>query len=85
MKRRIRNEGALKASDFHDDRNQPRGTWWDWKPAKSALETMLDTGDLMVSAREGFQRVYDLTERVLPADLDTSLPDADELARFGVR
>jgi len=63
---RIRNEGALRAADFeyHGPR---RGSWWDWKPAKTALEYLFAFGDLMIANRFNFQRVYDLTERVLPA------------------
>ncbi|HEX9091659.1 MAG TPA: crosslink repair DNA glycosylase YcaQ family protein [Anaerolineales bacterium] len=67
---RIRNEGALRAADFeyHGPR---RGSWWDWKPAKTALEYLFAFGDLMIANRVNFQRVYDLTERVLPAWVDT--------------
>ena len=54
--------------------------WWDWKPAKKALEQLFMQGDLMVSAREGFQKTYDLTERVLPTEIDTSTPGTEELA-----
>lgn len=81
---RIRREGGLRAADFADPRAQ-RGTWWDWKPAKRALEVLFNCGELMVSARPNFQRVYDLPERVLPDGLDTSLPDEEEQGRFVVR
>ncbi len=81
---RIRDEGPLKAADFEHQREE-RGTWWDWKPAKSALELLFWEGELMISARRGFQRVYDLTARVLPPGLDTREPDSAELGRFVVR
>jgi uncharacterized protein YcaQ len=42
-------------------------------------------GKLMVTERQSFQRIYDLRERVLPPDLDTSTPTPDELARFQAR
>lgn len=80
---RIRAEGALAAADFESDRR--RGPWWDWKPAKRALECLFNTGELMISERRRFQRVYDLVERVLPADVDTAMPKADEEARWAVR
>lgn len=44
-----------------------RGGWWNWKPAKAALEYLWRTGELAVADREGFQKVYDLTERVIGA------------------
>jgi uncharacterized protein len=83
--RRIRNEGPLTSKDFQVPLDAKRGTWWDWKPAKSALEILFWQGDLMISERDGFQKVYDLTERVLPPDTDTRLPTRDELGRFHVR
>jgi uncharacterized protein len=74
---RIRNEGALRAADFeyHGPR---RGSWWDWKPAKTALEYLFAFGDLMITNRVNFQRVYDLTERVLPAWVDTHPPSMEQ-------
>jgi uncharacterized protein YcaQ len=82
---RIRQEGPLTARDFKPPPGTKRGTWWDWKPAKAALELLFWRGDLMVSERRGFERVYDLTERVLPAGTDTRPPEPDELGRFLVR
>jgi uncharacterized protein YcaQ len=74
---RIRREGALRAADF--EYNGPkRGSWWDWKPAKIALEYLFTRGDLMIADRVNFQRVYDLTERVLPGWVDTRLPAVEE-------
>lgn len=78
---RIRNEGALKAADFvyHGPK---RSSWWDWKPAKTALEYLFAFGDLMIAERINFQRVYDLTERVLPAWVDTTVPTMEERDRY---
>jgi hypothetical protein len=76
---RIRAEGPLMSRDFEDPR-ETRSGWWDWKPAKGALEQLFMEGELMVVARDGFQKTYDLTERVLPADTDTSLPTTEEYA-----
>jgi uncharacterized protein YcaQ len=76
---RIRMDGPLRARDVETQRSGNSG-WWDWKPAKKALEQLYMQGDLMVSDRTGFQKTYDLTERVLPAGTDTSLPSAAELA-----
>ena len=64
---RLVREGPLRSQDFeHDRKGEPAG-WWGWKPQKAALEYLWFTGELMVTRREKFQKVYDLTERVLPA------------------
>jgi len=77
---RVASDGPLRARDFEDARESNSG-WWDWKPAKRALEQLFMQGELMVSAREGFQKVYDLPERVLPEWVDTRTPDLDEFAK----
>lgn len=59
----VKERGALASRDFEDPREQ-RGTWWDWKPAKTALETLFTRGYLMVDRRVNFQIYYDLAERV---------------------
>jgi hypothetical protein len=76
---RIEAEGPLRARDFEDTRKGKK-EWWDWKPAKQALEQLFMQGELMVSAREGFQKVYDLPERVLPDGVDTRQPSRTEYA-----
>lgn len=79
---RIRAEGALSAAAFADPRGE-RGPWFNLRPAKAALEILFGRGDLMVADRgRGFSRLYDLPERVLPADLDVSNPGAAEAERY---
>ncbi len=65
----VRQRGPLASRDFEDPRGQ-RGSWWDWKPAKTALEVLFNWGHLLVDRRENFQRYYDLAERVLPASAE---------------
>jgi uncharacterized protein YcaQ len=77
---RIRAEGPLAASAFRDPDGPRRGSWWDWAPAKHVLEDLFDRGTLLVHDRVNFERRYDLTERVLPAGVDTSEPTAAEAA-----
>ncbi|TNF90544.1 MAG: YcaQ family DNA glycosylase [Gammaproteobacteria bacterium] len=77
--KRIEIEGPLRARDFEDPKHRSDG-WWEWKPAKQALEQLFMQGELMVSGRDGFQKVYDLPERVLPDWVDTREPDIDEYA-----
>ncbi len=81
----IRDEGPLSSKDFAPPANAKRGTWWDWRPAKVALELLFWRGELMITERRNFHRIYDLTERVLPEGTDTGLPDDDELGQFLVR
>ncbi|MEE4360053.1 MAG: crosslink repair DNA glycosylase YcaQ family protein, partial [Pseudomonadales bacterium] len=77
--RRIRDEGPLGARDFEAPVGHRNG-WWSWKPAKAALERLFHEGALMVVSRSGFEKRFDLTERVLPAGTDTREPDAAEQA-----
>ena len=76
---RIRAEGPLFARDFEDPRRARKG-WWDWKPAKAALEQLYMEGELMSVERQGFQKRYDLPERFLPADVATAEPSQEEHA-----
>jgi uncharacterized protein YcaQ len=76
---RIRSDGPIRSRDLETNTTKRAG-WWDWKPAKKALEQMYMEGDLMVSDREGFQKTYDLTERVLPPDINLQMPSIEEFA-----
>ncbi len=81
---RIKSDGPLRSRDvkIQADKDTKNSGWWDWKPAKKALEQLYMQGDLMVSERIGFQKTYDLTERVIPSQVDSSMPNVDELARY---
>ncbi|NJL94927.1 MAG: winged helix-turn-helix domain-containing protein [Anaerolineae bacterium] len=79
----IRAQGPLSARAFEGD-GKPRGTWWDWKPAKAALEHLFDHGVLMVDRRENFQRYYDLAERVLAGQVFEPAPDLAAHERWAV-
>jgi uncharacterized protein YcaQ len=63
---RIAREGPLRTSDFERTSSQPATGWWDWTPEKAALEFLWHTGRLSIHGRDRFQKIYDLTERVLP-------------------
>ncbi len=77
---RITQEGPLQSRDFQNHGHK-RLSMWQHKPAKMALERLFMEGRLMVVRREGFQKVYDLAERVLPAQVDTEMPTHDEYLR----
>lgn len=76
---RIRSDGPLRSRDLETNTTKRTG-WWDLKPAKKALEQLYMEGDLMVSSREGFQKTYDLTERVLPPHINSQMPSVEEFA-----
>ncbi|WP_163392902.1 winged helix-turn-helix domain-containing protein [Enterovibrio norvegicus] len=78
--KRIDADGPLLAKDFEGERKTKQG--WGRKPSKHALENLFIQGDLMITARRNFHKVYDLTERVLPEGIDTSWPDDEEYALF---
>ena len=65
---RIADSGPIAAGDI-SERVGKKGSWWDWDDAKLALEYLFMTGRLGATRRPAdFARVYDLTERVIPAD-----------------
>ena len=62
-----RADGPLTANELGGAKKG--GPWWDWSETKIAAEWLLDIGTLVCRERRGFQRVYDLAERAIPADL----------------
>jgi uncharacterized protein len=70
----IRARGPLGSRDFAGEGG---GGMWNWKPAKRVLDSLWDRGDLAIAGRQGFQRLYDLTERVIPR----RVLEAPELSR----
>jgi uncharacterized protein YcaQ len=79
----IRQRGALRSRDFADERSE-RGTWWNRKPAKHALDLLYRRGLLMVDRRENFQVYYDLAERVLPANAAPVTKSVDDYQRWAL-
>jgi uncharacterized protein YcaQ len=80
----IRKEGPVRSAEFARTDGKAGG-WWEWKPEKRALEHLFAAGELMISHRENFHRVYDLRERVLAKALptweDTLAPTEQEVRR----
>jgi uncharacterized protein len=75
----IRERGPLGSRDFEGERS---GGMWNLKPAKRMLEALWSAGDLVIAGRQGFQRMYDLPERVVPDDvLGAPVPGDDEVLR----
>jgi uncharacterized protein len=76
---RIRAEGPLTATELGGAKKG--GPWWDWSDTKIAVEWLLDMGDVICARRNGWRRVYDLPERVLPDGLAASDPPDSECVR----
>jgi hypothetical protein len=75
---RIAEEGALPVRAFEGR----SGPMWGWKPEKRALEHLFAAGELAIAGRQGFQRLYDLPERVIPdRHLGAPVPSEDEFRR----
>ena len=75
---RVAKEGPLRSRDFDHDRRGEPGGWWGWKPQKAALERLWRSGDLLITRRENFQKVYDLAPRVLNAAVSPQRPSEAE-------
>lgn len=82
---RIAREGPLTVKDFDNDRQVASTGWWDWRPAKIALERLYMDGRLMVTRGKNFQKVYDLPINLVPGDIDTTTPAPEEFARHVIR
>lgn len=84
---RVRAGGPLRAAELGEARPDRPGSMWNWHAGKAALEYLFFTGVLTARGRTaGFERVYDLTERVLPAAVLTQpVPDRADAVRELVR
>ncbi len=69
-------QGALGAGSL-SSREEKAGPWWDWSAEKHALEWLFAAGEVTVAGRRGFERLYDLPERVLPSTV-LEQPPLDE-------
>ena len=84
LRRTIAERGPMASSDFEGARG--KGSWWGWSDVKIGLEALFWCGDITTASRRGFERVYDLPERVLPrAVLATPTPPEEDAQRELVR
>ncbi|MDA8484663.1 winged helix-turn-helix domain-containing protein [Pseudomonas resinovorans] len=74
----VREQGPLGAGAL-STREERAGPWWDWSAEKHAMEWLFAAGEVTVAGRRGFERLYDLPERVIPADIlkQPDMPEAD--------
>jgi uncharacterized protein YcaQ len=75
----IRDRGPLGAGELSSG-GKSSGAWWGWSEGKRAVEYLFWTGQLTSAGRRGFERLYDLPERVIPESIlvtpDPSRADA---------
>ncbi|HEX3975109.1 MAG TPA: crosslink repair DNA glycosylase YcaQ family protein [Solirubrobacteraceae bacterium] len=83
----VAQQGPVRASATGIPRPEPRpGHLWNWHDGKVALEYLFFTGQVVSAGRVNFERLYDLPERVLPAEvLAAPTPDPAEAQRELVR
>ena len=79
---RVKLDGPLMSREFEDAPIKKEKGWPAFGPIKMALQNLFMEGRLMVIGRKGFQKIYDLPERWLPNDVDTSMPSRREYIRF---
>ncbi len=75
---RVADHGPVTSAEVGEGEARGKGGWWDWHPSKAALEYLWRVGELAVTRREGFRKVYDLTERVIPAAARAAAPSGEE-------
>jgi uncharacterized protein YcaQ len=83
----VRARGPVAASDvLAEERPRRTGPWWDWSDVKRAFEWLFWSGQVTSARRRGFERLYDLPERVLPAAVvATPTPVTEDAQRELVR
>jgi uncharacterized protein len=74
---RIARDGPVGTADVGEGEVRGKGGWWDWHPSKTALEWLWRTGRLAITRRDGFAKIYDLTERVIPEVHRAPFPEAE--------
>lgn len=79
---RIERDGAVMVGDFDNDRIEASSGWWDWRPAKVALERLYLSGSLMIRRTRTFQKIYDLPRNLVPQETDLTIPTDEAYARF---
>ncbi|WP_336168769.1 winged helix-turn-helix domain-containing protein [Acinetobacter sp. 161(2023)] len=79
---RVRAEGRIRLRDIDKNNKKSLGSWWNTGPGRRAFEQLYMQGDLMICERNGMEKVYDLTERCLPENIDLSMPTLYEYAHY---
>jgi uncharacterized protein YcaQ len=90
-----REGGPLLTRDFLEGSEGPEGSeakqgaaatsWWGWSPQKAALEYLWATGEVAIAGRQGFNKIYDLTRRVLPEAAAMPRPSPEQHVDWACR
>ena len=62
----VKARGPVRASELTDPGPRRKEPWWSWEDGKLALEYLFWSGQLSARRLSNFERVYDVTERILP-------------------
>ncbi|MBB3592248.1 hypothetical protein FHX08_002592 [Rhizobium sp. BK529] len=81
---RVVKDGAILARDMKAD-GHVSGGWWNWHPNKTALEYFWRTGKFAIAGRSNFQKIYDLVERVIPAEFHAQEVSREEFVDWACR
>ncbi len=85
VRQELRDRGPSGAGALREGEREA-GAWWSWDETKLALEYLFAVGEVTTATRRSFERIYDLTERVLPAAiLDLQTPSREDALRDLVR
>ncbi len=85
VREQVRRRGPVRARDVAPEGRGGSGGWWNWTPEKAALEVLWRAGELAISRREGFEKVYDLMERVVPESRSGPAPDRADHVEWACR
>ncbi len=81
---RVVKDGAILARDMKAD-GHVSGGWWNWHPNKTALEYFWRTGKFAIAGRSNFQKIYDLSERVIPVEFHQPEVSREEFVDWASR
>jgi len=74
----VAERGPIAAAELSNP-GKRSGNWWGWGAGKATLEHLYNSGLVAIAGRRGFERHYDLAERVIPrAALDAPAPPREE-------
>ncbi len=82
--KRLQKDGPLMARDFEKGSFEKTHAWGS-HPINQALRQLFMEGQIMISERIGFQKKYDLPERILANHVNTQMPSRSEYLQYVIR